>query len=85
MGRKGWGSLNGQTMSPGSGYGGYNSPDGGRFEGFEETTSGRSGYQQNKSSSKVSSSPGGNDSGAGGGWADWDDDKNDVTKTAATS
>lgn len=71
MGRKGWGSLNGQNVSPGQG--GYNAPESDPYYGVGEpnTTAGE-GYQQSKSSSKVSSA-GGQE--AAGGWADWDDDK----------
>lgn len=83
IGRKGWGSFNGNTMPSGAGYGGgYNAPDGDQFDGFNDATSNRSsgGGYQSKSSSKVSSPVGGgNDNGnggGGGGWADWDDDKN---------
>lgn len=88
MGRKGWGSLNGQNMSAtGSSHSGYNSPDADQFDGFGGETTSAGGYQQTKSSSKVSSPTGngGAGNGGGGGWADWDDDNTNgmTTKTAS--
>lgn len=76
MGRKGWGSLNGNNIS-GGGQGGYNAPDADRFDGFEETAPPSRGYQSHssKAQSPVGDSDNGNAAAGGGGWSDWDDDK----------
>lgn len=83
VGRKGWNSLNGTNSS--FGHEGYNSPASEQFDGFSSNNSGQDGYQQPpRSNSK--SSPVSNDSanGVGGGWADWDDVKNNG-QTASSS
>lgn len=83
MGRKGWGSLNGNNISGGGGYG---APDGDRFDGFKESTTASRGYQTNHSSKVASPTSSGNgNGGGGGGWADWDDEDKGSSNVAASA